>query len=119
MTGRSALVIGGAGFIGRALTARLLADGFEVHVLVRSVPSQEVGGARYHVGSMTDREFVLPLLDSCPTVIHAASGTTPGSSSRSPTAEVRLNIEPTLGLLETARELRDIGPICAPRHFAR
>jgi len=104
VTGRSVLVIGGAGFIGRALTVGLLAEGFQVHVLARSVPSEEVAGAMYHVRSMTDRDFVLPLLDSCPAVIHAASGTTPGSSSRSPTAEVRLNIEPTLGLLEIARE---------------
>jgi hypothetical protein len=34
----------------------------------------------------------------------AASGTTPGSSSRSPVAELQRNLEPTLGFLEIARE---------------
>jgi UDP-glucose 4-epimerase len=53
---------------------------------------------------MAERDFVLPLLGACSTVIHAGSGTTPGSSSRSPTAEGGLNIEPTLGFLEIARE---------------
>lgn len=104
MSGRSALVIGGGGFIGRALTARLLADGWQAHVLVRRAVSKPVRGAAYHVGSLADRDFVLPLLAVCPTVIHAASGTTPGSSSRTPGAEVGLNIGPTLGFLEIARE---------------
>ena len=99
------LVIGGAGFIGSALTTRLLADGWQVHVLARGAVSRPTLGAVYHVGSMADRDFMLPLLGTCPTVIHAASGTTPGSSSRIPTAEVEQNIAPTLSLLEIAREL--------------
>ena len=104
MSGRAVLVIGGGGFIGRALTARLLADGWQAHVLVRRAVSQPVRGAAYYVGSLADRKFVLPLLATCPTVIHAASGTTPGSSSRTPAAEVVLNIGPTLEFLEIARE---------------
>lgn len=104
MNERKVLVIGGAGFIGRALTARLLTDRRQVHVLTRGTVSQPIDGARYHIGSMDDRDFVLPLLRACPTVIHAASGTTPGSSSRTPTAETSLNIAPTLGFLEIARE---------------
>lgn len=104
MSERAALIIGGAGFIGRALTTRLLADRWQVHVLAREALVQPIVGAVYHVGSMADRDVVLPLLGSCPTVIHAASGTTPGSSSRNPTAEVSENVAPTLGLLEIARE---------------
>jgi UDP-glucose 4-epimerase len=109
---QSVLIIGGAGFIGRALTMRLLAEGRQahVHVLAREAVPNPIKGAAYHVGSMAEREFVLPLLRICSTVVHVASGTTPGSSSRTPTAEVTSNIAPTLSLLEIARD-------CPPEHI--
>lgn len=103
-TERSVLIIGGGGFIGNALCARLAAEGWQVHALVRAPAARRLAGVRYHVGDMASRDFVVPLLRACSTVIHAASGTTPGSSSRSPVAELRENLQPALGFLEIARE---------------
>ncbi len=62
---QSVLIIGGAGFIGRALTTRLLAEGRQVHVLAREARSDPIDGATYHVGRMDEREFVFPLLGAC------------------------------------------------------
>ncbi len=101
---RTVLIIGGGGFIGNAVCARLASEGWQVHALVRSPIARPLTGVRYHVGDMGDRGFVEPLLRACNIVIHAASGTTPGSSSRSPVAELNQNLGPALRFLEIARE---------------
>lgn len=101
---RTALIVGGGGFIGSAVCARLAGVGWEVHAIVRSQLARPIDGVRYHVGDIGETAFTEPLLRACRTVIHTASGTTPGSSSRSPVAELEQNLEPTLRFLEIARE---------------
>lgn len=77
-----ALLLGGAGFIGRALAARLQREELPLHIVGRHD---------------TDRlELVLP---HCRTVIHLASATTPGSSAKHPQLE-QDNLALTLRLLE-------------------
>lgn len=76
------LLLGGTGFIGSALAARLKREKRRVYVLGRN-----------------DGERLEQVLPQCGTVIHLASATTPGSSARHPGLELA-NIALTLRLLE-------------------
>jgi len=76
------LLLGGAGFIGSALAKRLRQEEISALVLGRSDVEQ--------------LEHVLP---QCGTVIHLASGTTPGSSPAQPSLELE-NLALTSRLLE-------------------
>ena len=67
MSQDAVLLLGGAGFIGSALAARLLRDGMAVQVLGRHTAGQ-----------------LEQLLPHCGTVVHLASSTTPGSSAADP-----------------------------------
>lgn len=98
------LLLGGTGFIGRALARRLADAGREVRVLARHLPAQKLAGVEYRGGSMDDAGTAAELLAECGTVVHLASGTTPGSSARSPVAELEANLGPMLRFLEHARE---------------
>lgn len=75
------LLLGGAGFIGTALAKRLLIENIPVHVVGRGNETTLAG-----------------LLPHCGTVVHLASGTTPGSSARHPALETG-NMALTLQLL--------------------
>jgi len=76
------LLLGGTGFIGSALAKRLQLEGIPVYVVGRS-----------------NAEALGHLLPRCGTVVHLASGTTPGSSARHPELELP-NLALTLRLLE-------------------
>lgn len=80
------LLLGGTGFIGSALAARLRTTGREVFCHGR----RDGGGLE-------------ALLPRCGTVVHLASTTTPGSSADRPAAELD-NLAPTLRLLEAMRQ---------------
>ena len=75
------MLLGGAGFIGTALARRLQLENIPVHVVGR--------------GNETLLAELLPQFD---TVVHLASGTTPGSSARHPEMETG-NMALTLKLL--------------------
>lgn len=96
------LLLGGAGFMGRALSARLRERGSIVHVVTRDNEVREDGGVM-HSGGIENTELLRKLIPQCPTVIHMASATTPGLSSRAPSLESR-NIAPTLGLIEILQD---------------
>jgi len=76
------LLLGGTGFIGSALAARLEREGIAAHILGRH-----------------DAARLEKLLPQCGTVIHLASATTPGSSAHHPELELD-NLALTLRLLE-------------------
>ena len=76
------LLLGGAGFIGSALAARLKQEKMRVYVFGRH-----------------DGERLEQVLPQCGTVIHLASTTTPGSSATHPSLELA-NLALTLRLLE-------------------
>ena len=82
MTRQAVLLLGGEGFIGSALAQALRQQGETVYVV-----------GRHNRGHLEDW---LPL---CGTVLHLASGSTPGSSARNPGLEAA-NIALTLRLLE-------------------
>lgn len=81
MSREGVLLLGGHGFIGSALAKRLQHEGAPVHVVGRSNP-----------------DSLGQLLPQCSTVVHLASGTTPGSSARQPQLE-QGNLALTLHLL--------------------
>lgn len=94
------LLLGGAGFMGRALATRLRERGHEVHMMIRGAALDGLEDITVHVGGMENVELLRQLLPRFGTVIHLASATTPSLSGRTPTLEASLNIAPTLGLLE-------------------
>ncbi|ABW66333.1 NAD-dependent epimerase/dehydratase family protein [Desulfosudis oleivorans] len=98
------LLLGGGGFIGRALAGHLCRTGGPVHVVGRNPVKNFEGGAVFHQGSMADRSLLESILPQCDVVIHLASATTPGSSAGRPLAEADTNILPTLKLLDMFRD---------------
>lgn len=82
MSAGEVLLLGGTGFIGQALAARLRQQGAAVHVLGRANLDQ-----------------LSALLPHCGTVVHLASSTTPGLSARQPELEAP-NLALTLRLLQ-------------------
>jgi len=82
MNRNGVLLLGGTGFIGSALARRLQLEGMPVYVVGRS-----------------NGEALGHLLPRCGTLVHLASGTTPGSSARHPELELP-NLALTLRLLE-------------------
>jgi UDP-glucose 4-epimerase len=102
------LVVGGAGFMGRALTSRLLGSGYAVDVLIGHNTSLTHSLARVHTGGLENIALVRQLLAQCQIVIHAASATTPGTSARNPSLESELNLSPTLRFLEVLQAHPDV-----------
>ncbi len=68
-----AAVTGGTGFIGRALTKRLLAEGFRVRVLSRGVPSDPLPGAEYFQVDFSDPASLTNALEGADRVVHMAA----------------------------------------------
>jgi UDP-glucose 4-epimerase len=94
------LLLGGGGFMGRALACRLRDLGHEVHVVIRGTILDIPDGVSVHGGGMENIELLRRLIPRFKTIVHMASATTPSLSSRTPSLEANLNIVPTLGLLE-------------------
>ncbi|TKB26464.1 NAD-dependent epimerase/dehydratase family protein [Desulfopila sp. IMCC35006] len=101
MTAQGILLLGGAGFVGRALTARLKALNKEYYILGRGVrgglakPSEE-----HHIASLDNTQVLKVLLPRCRVVVHLASDTTPGVSALQPAFEAMSNLLPSLRFLE-------------------
>lgn len=98
------LLLGGAGFLGRALARALLNNGYEVS-RIDSRPMYPMGAQDHvFVGDLSNLDFTQSLLRSCDTLVHLASATTPSTSATSPFIEAEANIGPTLRLLELAQQ---------------
>jgi UDP-glucose 4-epimerase len=98
------LLVGGSGFIGRALAESLAAEGREVHVLSRKPAPGLPAGVQGHVGDQGDKALLHPLLARCAQVIHLASATTPGDTVWSPSAEAEASLLPALRFLECLQD---------------
>lgn len=107
MNERRVLVIG-AGFLGRALAHKFAGEGAGVSVLS---PRADVAtwptGVTTVAGRQEDAALVGDLLDRHDTVIHAAWGTTPGSSAGRPALEAEKGLNPFLAFLETLQRFPD------------
>lgn len=98
------LLIGGSGFIGRALAASLAVEGREVHVLSRKPALSLPAGVQGHVGDQGDKALLHPILARCSQVIHLASATTPGDTVWSPSTEAEASLLPALRFLECLQD---------------
>lgn len=101
------LVVGGGGFIGSHLVAKLLASGRkDVWVLGRSAhprfPLPEV--VRYISGDVCDEQFLRPVLRECDEVFDLAYSTVPKTSFENPVLDVVANLPANVTLIKVASE---------------
>src|SRR5882672_3173347 len=99
-----AVLLLGAGFLGRALTARVVASGRPVYLLARRSAGGMPSGVSVHTGGLDNEAALRALLPHCGTVIHLASTTTPSLSADHPLLEVDQNIAPTVRFLKVLEE---------------
>jgi UDP-glucose 4-epimerase len=95
------LLIGGTGFVGRALAPRLVNAGHRVHLVARRpVPMGFDGKAVLHTSPLDNAKLLHTLLPGCRTVFYLASDSTPGTSASEPMWESELNLGPALRFLD-------------------
>ena len=102
---RRALVTGGAGFIGRALAARLLGEGAEVTVLddLSSGDASRLDrGARLMEGSVTDPGRVAEAMAGADAVFHLAAIASVARCNEDLAASHRVNLGGFVNVLEAA-----------------
>ncbi len=102
------LVVGGAGYIGSVVTARLLAEGHQVVVLDDLSTGHEDAvpeGAEFRLGSIADRKALASLLSGgVDAVLHFAALSLVGESMAQPELYWGNNVGGTLSLLTSMRE---------------
>ncbi len=103
------LLLGGAGFVGRALTARLKDLRKEYYVVGRGARGlQGKSTEEYYIASLDNKQVLQKLLPRCRVVVHLASDTTPGVSALQPAFEATSNLLPSLRLLEILQDYSHI-----------
>ena len=98
------LVIGGGGFIGTRLTARLLVSGRQVTVLGRraQAPQSLAPGVLYVAGDYGNAALAARLLEDADEVVDLAYATVPKSSFEDPLFDLNNNLQPAVTLLQAA-----------------
>lgn len=104
MMTRTAFVTGAAGFVGRHLTARLLAEGWTVHAYCRVEDDTSLlpSGVRLSTGNLLDEISLRAAFaaTTSPVVFHLAGNTTTLAQHRE--AQFRDNVDGTRNVLDTA-----------------
>jgi UDP-glucose 4-epimerase len=109
MREKNILLLGGGGFIGTAFARRLCENNFNVHILSKHFPAREIEpNMIFYQGNLDDKKILERVLPECRTVVHLASSTTPGSSSRQPVLEADKNITPTLRFLDILQDYENV-----------
>lgn len=96
----STLIVGAAGFIGRAITARLCSLGNTVIAGIRSPVNDLPDTVRTQLVPYDDPTKLRNLLQQCETIVYVASDSTPLSTAHDPVSELDINLRPLLTLLE-------------------
>lgn len=94
------LILGGGGFIGRALIKRLSGISPEIHVVSPHPVHYDEVNVHFHLGNLDNKIVLDNTLPDCDIIIHLASTTTPGDSLDDPTIEIEQNVLPTVRLLD-------------------
>ena len=94
------LVLGGCGFIGSALAAKLRAGGFDVTLLDPLPPKDHTFRDRWIPGRMEDVPPTETILRPGMTVVHLAWTSLPEPSNRDPYGDISSNLLPSLRWLE-------------------
>lgn len=103
-----ALLVIGAGFLGRAIALELAGRGRGVTVLSPHAEAETwPQGVAAVGGRQEDGALVAGLLAGHDVVIHAAWGTTPGSSAERPELEAAAGLHPFLAFLEVLQRFPD------------
>jgi len=104
-TPANVVIVGGAGFIGRHVAARLAADGLSVRVFdqVRSTP---VPGVDAVVGDLGDAAALGAVLAPGAAVVHLAWTTIPATSNHDPSADLTENVLASIRLFEACTAAR-------------
>ncbi len=102
----NAVVVGGSGFIGSHLVDRLVAANWDVTVLDLRERRYEPqpAGIRFIRGDLTQPYLVREALLGADVVFHLAWATIHETANRDPAADVRLNLIPSIHLVEACRE---------------
>ena len=107
---KNALVIGGLGFIGQNLTARLLAEGVRTIVLTPSVERHATEaaafasrGAQVVEGNVCDGGTLAPLVAGCDVIFNLSGQSGALRSMEDPWTDLEVNLRGTLVLLEALR----------------
>jgi UDP-glucose 4-epimerase len=99
------VIVGGAGFIGRHLAARLIADGVSVTIFDRA-GAEAMTGARIVVGDLLDAGALRSVLAPGAAVVHLAWTTIPTTSDEDPAADLRDNVLGSIRLWEACATSR-------------
>jgi len=106
---KTALIIGGTGFIGQALCTQLLSLGINTHIIARHADKLPQKKNLYtHKASMEDSKLMTECLSQCDYVFFTASDTIPGNSIKKPALELEANLKPALIFLDTLQKFPDI-----------
>src|SRR6478672_6903534 len=103
------VVFGGGGFIGSAITDRLLRDGHSLRVFERPrvAPYRhftEAEEVEWITGDMQSAHDVDVAIEGTDAVIHLVSSTLPKSSNDDPVFDVQSNLVATLQMLDVMKE---------------
>lgn len=108
MSERSALLVGGNGFLGQAIARALPGKGWKVGALSRSALSDLPAGVCPHCGDQGDAGVVAPLLDRYGVIVLLAATSTPGTYADRPVLECEENLLPLLRFLEISERRADL-----------
>ncbi len=101
MTPQGILLIGGTGFVGRALVTRLCRTYQDIYVIARHPHNWSgLSNVQSFESSLDDTELLEKIIPRCKIVFHLASETTPGVSAMQPSFEAASNLLPSLRFLE-------------------
>jgi UDP-glucose 4-epimerase len=111
MTGGSAVVTGGAGFIGSHVAASLLADGYRVVViddLSAGKPENVPAGADLVQVDVAERAALVAAIDAAhpEAIYHLAAQASVTASMADPARDCQVNVQGTLNVLEAATRHR-------------
>jgi len=108
------LVIGGGGFIGAHLVAKLLEDGGRVRVLDWKPQRDDYliqgnhQNLEWVVGDFSDENVLQKVMEKVDVVFHLASTTQPNSSNEAPLFDIQTNLVATVRFLDLLKNTRKV-----------
>ncbi|MBM3281604.1 MAG: NAD-dependent epimerase/dehydratase family protein [Candidatus Harrisonbacteria bacterium] len=107
LTMKKVVVTGGAGFIGRHVTKKLIAEGYETHIidsLVGSEESQVNPQAIFHKLDINETEEVARICTGAEGIFHLAALPSVPFSIEDPITSAKTNLLGTISILQAAKE---------------